>query len=57
MLERIDEIFVRVAEFIRLPAIQKGLRLDVTIGIADISLAVVGVTAGQRGNDIFRTYP
>ena len=56
MLGHIDEIFVRVAEFIRFLTVNEGLRLNVTVGIADIGLASVSVATGQRSNDIFNVF-
>ena len=56
MLGHIDEIFVRVAEFIRFLTVNEGLRLDVTVGIADIGLPTVSVATGQRSNDIFNVF-
>lgn len=53
MLGHIDEIVIHLSEFIRFLTVNEGLRLDVTVGIADIGLASVSVATGQRSNDIF----
>ena len=56
MLGHIDEIVIHLSEFIRFLAVNEGLRLDVTVGIADIGPPTVSAATGQRGNNVFNVF-